>query len=260
MIKILLADDEAVERRYFRNLFHRHMEYQVVGEAQNGVEIAELAEKAQPDVIIMDIHMPLMNGLESAHKIKERFPGMIIILNTAYADFEFAKKALDYRLDAYLLKPASEEQIIETIQSCMAHSAGRDLAAASQLNACRSIKNSPEQPENIVDILMKYIDENCYRNITLNELAELAHFTPSYVSKQFHRETGQTIKSYINQKKIENAKYLLANTRRTIQEVAQDSGFNNTSHFNRTFRQITDMTPLQYRQFIQSEKRRSNGL
>jgi AraC-like DNA-binding protein len=142
----------------------------------------------------------------------------------------------------------------------MAHSAGRDLAAASQLNACRSIKNSPEQPENIVDILMKYIDENCYRNITLNELAELAHFTPSYVSKQFHRETGQTIKSYINQKKIENAKYLLANTRRTIQEVAQDSGFNNTSHFNRTFRQITDMTPLQYRQFIQSEKRRSNGL
>ena len=260
MINILLADDEAVERRYFRNLFHRRPGYQVVGEAQNGVENMELAEKTQPDVIIMDIYMPLMNGLESAHRIKERFPGIIIILNTAYADFEFAKRALDYRLDAYLLKPASEEQIIETIQSCIAHFANREPVSASQFNVRYSIQNSPEKSENIVDILMKYIDENCHRNITLNELAELAHFTPSYVSKQFHRETGQTIKSYINQKKIENAKYLLANTRRTIQEIAQDSGFNNISHFNRTFRQITDMTPLQYRQFIQSEKRRSDGL
>lgn len=260
MINILLADDEAVERRYFKNLFHRHPEYRVVGEAQNGVEVTELAEKTQPDVIIMDIYMPLMNGLESARKIKEKLPGVIIILNTAYADFEFAKKALDYRLDAYLLKPASERQIIETIQSCMARLANRDSASVSRPDAGRSLKDGLGQQENIMDLLMKYIDENCCRNITLNELAELAHFTPSYISKQFHKETGQTIKSYINQKKIENAKYLLANTRRTIQEVAQASGFNNTSHFNRTFRQIMDMTPLQYRQFIQSEKRRSDGL
>lgn len=257
MITILLADDEAVERKYFRNLLHRHPGYQVAGEAQNGVEIVELASKTHPDVIIMDINMPLMNGLESARKIKEKFPNTIIILNTAYADFEFAKKALDYRLDAYLLKPASEQQIIQTIRSCIAHLAGQNSALDARQNSSYFAGNTQEPTENTVDILIRYIEQNFRRNITLNELAGLAHFTPSYISKQFHRETGQTIKSFINQKKIENAKYLLANTRRSIQEIAENSGFNNTSHFNRLFKQMTDMTPLQYRQFIQSEKRRS---
>lgn len=258
MITILLADDEAIERRYFRNLFHRHPEYQVVGEAQNGKEIIELASKTKPDIIIMDIHMPLINGLESAHKIKKKFPETIIILNTAYADFEFARKALDYRLDAYLLKPASEQKIIETIQSCIAHTISLRTAPQACFSVALSFPEDQMSETTVSDILIKYIEQNFYRNITLSELAELAHFTPSYVSKQFRKETGQTIKSYINQKKIENAKHLLANTRRTIQEVAQDSGFNNVSHFNRLFRQLTNMTPLQYRHFIQSDERRNN--
>lgn len=257
MTNILLADDEAIERKYFRNLFHRHPEYQVVGEAQNGLEIIELVSRTQPDVIIMDINMPLMNGLESAHKIKQKFPDTIIILNTAYADFEFAKKALDYRLDAYLLKPASERQIIETIKNCIAHSARYEAPPASLPGKAILSQSGQIPAENPVDTLIKYIEQNFHNNITLTELAELAHFTPAYVSKQFHKETGQTIKSYINQKKIENAKYLLTNTRRTVQEVAQDSGFSNISHFNRIFKQATDMTPLQYRQLIQDEKRRS---
>ncbi len=257
MITVLLADDETVERKYFRNLLHRHPGYQVSGEAQNGIEIMELASKTHPDVIIMDINMPLMNGLESAHKIKEKFPNTIIILNTAYADFEFAKKALDYRLDAYLLKPASEQQIIQTIQSCIARLAVQNPAPPVWQNSPYFSGDTQESAENTVDILIKYIEQNFQRNITLSDLAELTHFAPSYISKQFHKETGQTIKSFINQKKLEYAKYLLANTRRSIQEIAENSGFNNISHFNRVFKQMTDMTPLQYRQFIQSEKRRS---
>lgn len=256
MVSILLADDESIERKYLQNLFSRHKEYQVVGEAQNGAEIVDLARRKKPDIILMDINMPMMNGLESARKIKQQFPDTIIILNTAYADFEFAKKALDYRLDAYLLKPSSEKQIIDTIEKCIAQCMNR---GSFQFYHLEGLVNKDTQSEvNAIQILISYIDENYYQDVTLETLADLVHFSPSYVSKIFHRETGQTVKSYINKMKIKNAKYLLANTRRPIQEVAKNSGFINVSHFNRIFKQYTDLTPQQYRLFTIGEHNRSD--
>lgn len=80
MKTIMIADDEEIERRYLRNLFHRQTGYNVIGEACNGAEVIELAKKFQPDIIIMDIYMPMMNGLDSAYKIKKRFSNTIIIL------------------------------------------------------------------------------------------------------------------------------------------------------------------------------------
>ena len=120
MLKVLIADDENIERRYLLSLFKKHPDlFEVIGEARNGKEVLQKVLEYTPDVIIMDINMPFLDGLSSAHKIKERFPNTIILLNTAYAEFEFAKKAIDYGLDAYLLKPAKESQILDAIQNCL---------------------------------------------------------------------------------------------------------------------------------------------
>lgn len=246
MKTIMIADDEEIERRYLRNLFHRQTGYNVIGEACNGAEVIELAEKFQPDIIIMDIYMPMMNGLDSAYKIKKRFSNTIIILNTAYADFEFAKKALNYHLDAYLLKPAKEQQILETIQACFKYNVFFDKYTNNP-----KISDIFEKP---VEILKEYIERNSCRDIKLEELAELVHFTPSYVSKLFRQETGQTLKEYINTAKIKTAKRLLEETEQSIQEIASNSGFNSISHFNRVFRQHIDMSPHQYRMFILRER------
>lgn len=75
----------------------------MVGEACNGREVLELTAKNSPDIIIMDINMPGLDGLTSAQRIKQRFPDTIILLNTAYAEFEFVRKAVEYGLNAYLL-------------------------------------------------------------------------------------------------------------------------------------------------------------
>lgn len=247
MKTILIADDEEIERRYLRNLFNRQKGYNVIGEARNGVEVIELAERLQPNIIIIDIYMPMMNGLDSAYKIKKHSPDTLIILNTAYADFEFAKKALDYHLDAYLLKPANEQQILETIQACIEHN-------AETVNKCIDKSLSSDTLSQPVDILKKYIDRNSHQDIKLAELAELVHFTPSYVSKLFRQETGQTLKEYINMAKIKAAKNFLAETEQSIQEIALNSGFNSISHFNRVFRQLTNMSPNQYRLYILRER------
>lgn len=120
MYTILISDDEIIERNYLKSVINKYPDkYHLVGEAANGKETVEKAYTFKPNIIIMDINMPLLNGLEAANLIKLIQKNTIIILNSAYAEFEFACRAIDYNLDAYLLKPASEQKILETIDTCL---------------------------------------------------------------------------------------------------------------------------------------------
>lgn len=242
MLEVLIADDEAIERRYLSSVFQKHPgQFHVAGEAQNGQEIIDLAMRTKPDIIIMDINMPMVNGLESANRIKQRFPETLILLNTAYAEFEFARKAVEYNLDAYLLKPAKEEQILEAIKKCLRKRTPKPVSSASLTDSLTGTS------ANAVSIVTDYINKNYQKPLTLQELSTLAHFSPSYLSKLFHQTKGMTIKAYMNQKRLENAEYLLKNSDLTIQEVSQHCGFSNVSHFNRVFKQHTGSPPLEFR-------------
>lgn len=239
MLHVLIADDEAIERRYLSSLFQKHPEqFEVSGEARNGQETIELATCLKPDIIIMDINMPLMNGLESAHKIKQLLPDTFILLNTAYAEFDFAKKALDYNLDAYLLKPASESQILEAIENCLTNRRKRPETIPEE---------SPADSVDAISTVVNYISANYCNPLALQELAALVHFSPSYLSKLFHQTKGITIRAYVNQIRLEHAVKLLKSTDSPIQEIASNCGFSNVSHFNRVFKQQTGNSPLEYR-------------
>lgn len=120
MYSVLIVDDEAIEREYLKRIFLNHPnKYNLVGEACNGIEAMSISAAKQPDIILMDINMPVCNGLIAAKTIKKILDNAIIILNTAYSEFEYAKQAIDYNLDSYLLKPASEEDILNTIHNCI---------------------------------------------------------------------------------------------------------------------------------------------
>lgn len=240
MLRILIADDEEIERKYLAALFVKHSDtYKVVGEACNGREVLELTAKNSPDIIIMDINMPGLDGLTSAQRIKQRFPDTIILLNTAYAEFEFARKAVEYGLNAYLLKPAEEEVILQTIDNCIRNNA-RIKDSPNGLSMLSVSKDS-------ITHVTEYIDNNFNLPLTLDSLAEIAHLRPSYLSRIFHEKMGVTITEYITKKRIEKAEYLLIYTEASIQEIASRCGFSSTAHFHRIFKQKTDTTPLEYR-------------
>ena len=117
---IMVVDDEIIEREYIKGIVLKYPNrYCLVGEANNGKQAINIALDKRPDVIIMDISMPLLDGLESSRLIKLEYKNSVIILNSAYSEFEFAQKAISYGLDAYLLKPASENEIIDTIESSL---------------------------------------------------------------------------------------------------------------------------------------------
>ena len=137
------------------------------------------------------------------------------------------------RLDAYLLKPASEEIIIDTIKNCL----------KKKKKEYREEKIGNQN----LDCVIAYIEAHYKEAISLKVLADIAHFSPTYLSRMFHQEMGCTLCNYINKKRIENAKRLLLKTEQSIQEIAIDCGFINISHFNRVFKNLVGKSPMEYK-------------
>lgn len=351
MYTILICDDETIERNYLKSILKKYpKKYQLIGEAANGQQAIDISLAYKPNIIIMDINMPLYNGLEAANFIKAKNKNTIIVLNSAYAEFEFARQAIEYNLDAYLLKPASEKDILETIDTCVQRKELKgqvcgDYKSSSQkfankypytiidqlikaisthdlkliehnintyLDFLKLQQNHLEEyrlhiintifsimrtfystvPENnqimtkcdifiqdiskvkywyemlaltenyfnqllfqlkqnsifnqdCTELIKTYIDKYFQERITLDNLSELFHFHPSYISRVFHENKGITIKSYINKKRIDYAIYLLETSDLAIKDIAHSSGFVNTSHFNRVFKKLTDDVPSQ---------------
>ncbi len=117
MCKVLLVDDEQLERHALNYIISKEVEgVKVVGEACSGRQAISLCEEVDPDIIFMDIKMPVMNGIEATKIIKSKDKNKIVIMVTAYDDFKLAQNAIKAKADDYILKPARPELIIDTIK------------------------------------------------------------------------------------------------------------------------------------------------
>ncbi len=116
-IKVLLADDQAILADGIKSVLSSSEEIEVVGIAQNGSEAVALAESARPDVILMDIRMPVMNGVIATQEIKQRFPEMKVIVLTTFDDSEYILGAINNGANGYLLKDTSAAALIDAIKN-----------------------------------------------------------------------------------------------------------------------------------------------
>lgn len=121
MIKVLIADDEEMIRRGLSKLIQKDPEIEVVAEAEDGETAFSLAEKNLPDLLLIDINMPFLNGLEFIEKFKEIVEDSVIIVISGYDNFEYMQKALRLGVFDYLLKPVMEEPFFECINKAKEH-------------------------------------------------------------------------------------------------------------------------------------------
>ena len=113
-IKVLVVDDHNVVREGLRRILELDNEIEVIGEARNGEEAIKKADSLSPDVIIMDLKMPGMDGIVATREIKKRFPDVNILVLTLYAE-DFVRQAVEAGASGYLLKDSDCEQIIRAI-------------------------------------------------------------------------------------------------------------------------------------------------
>ncbi|MBL7174475.1 MAG: response regulator transcription factor [Desulfobacteraceae bacterium] len=116
-IKVLLAEDHTIVRKGLHSLLDKEIGIEVIGEAEDGREVIRKAEELQPDVVVMDIAMPGLNGLEATRRLKKRFPGMKIIILTVHNNEEYVLETLRAGASGYLVKKAAPTDLISAIQA-----------------------------------------------------------------------------------------------------------------------------------------------
>jgi DNA-binding NarL/FixJ family response regulator len=117
MIRVILADDHSVVRQGLRALLEEHDDLQVVAEAAGGLEAIALAEKHRPDILVIDVMMPGLNGLEAARQVTQRWPGTRVIVLSMYSAEAYVLDALRAGAAGYVLKKSTAEELVQAIRA-----------------------------------------------------------------------------------------------------------------------------------------------
>ncbi|MZP30070.1 response regulator [Heliobacterium undosum] len=385
MCTLLVVDDESLERQAIRQIIKREeLPMEVVGEAASGDVAVELAETLKPDVVLLDIRMPGLNGIEVMKRLRGFLPDCRIIILTAFDEFQYAREAVQWGAFNYLLKPVRPSELVrvlvtaaeqvreekqqraeaerlrqqakmqaqqaapllrlnlfaESVQvnpsgvlvsmersllekircgerqeaqtglkalldealerwdslemvktylvellillsrSAMEGGAQLDRLSLSDreriegLLACRSkedcrawtettleslfdsmVDNRSSANRRLINRACEFINANCQRNLSLEEVARSAHLSPYYFSRIFKTEKGCNFVDFLTNARMEKAKKLLTDTDYNLIQIASQVGYQDSSYFCRVFRKETGMTPNRYRK----EMRRGGG-
>jgi two-component system, NarL family, response regulator LiaR len=133
MIKVIIADDHPLVRRAIRSILDPLEDMKVVAEASDGIEAIDYATKLNPDVVIMDIGMPKVNGLEATRQIKERYPDIAILILTVYEDNEHIVGLLKAGAAGYLIKDIFGEELVHAIHNVVSGETVLSNQVAQQL-------------------------------------------------------------------------------------------------------------------------------
>lgn len=118
MYTVVVADDEEeIRRGIIKKVRWEELGFQVVGDAENGVEALELVEKLEPDLLLTDIRMPFMSGIELARQVREVRPTVQIAFLSGFDDFSYAQQAIQYNIISYMLKPISSQELEEELKN-----------------------------------------------------------------------------------------------------------------------------------------------
>ncbi|MEO1814845.1 MAG: response regulator [Acetobacterium sp.] len=340
MYKLFIVEDEHLEIEAIKLILSQHGEnIEVVGEASSGLVAIEEIRRLNPDIILLDINIPEINGIDVLKMIKKEDHEKKVILITAFNEFDFAHQAIKARVDDFLLKPIRPQQLMDSINQSIAslknnakerfdekmnevifaiiqkkysdartalisyldmiydyhtydimsvqaeikhfmeelnivtqdmcgYELNSPLCTSNNMQFVNGYKNrydlkieimktidkvfdrmldNKETRKNNIEDILNYIDRNCYKDISLDQVGEYANMSSYYLSKIFKKETGVNFVTYLTERKIEIAKDMLANTDVPIINIALDLSYHEPNYFSKVFKKSTGMTPTEYR-------------
>lgn len=243
MWKVMIADDEPFVREGLKILIDwKDMGYELVSICSDGKELLDAIEKEQPDLVILDIRMPVINGLEAARIIYEKWPEIYMILLTAHAEFQYAKEAIEYQVKKYIVKTNVIDDLVAVLPS-----------VSEVLLEEKGERESKEK--DIIAKIMDFIEAQYMRKLSLEEIANEVHINKFYLSRLFKERTGENLIDYINKKRIDRAKVYFKEGGKKIYEIADLIGLYDTAYFSKIFKKYTGYAPSEYIKKMESEEK-----
>ena len=240
MLKVLVVEDEEMIRKgIVLTIDWAALDCVVVGEAANGEEALEAAARYAPSLIITDLKMPKMDGIEMLRQLRERGCQAPAIILTAYDSFEYARSAMRLGSVDFLLKPFHDGELEESV-----------LALKRKLEENRV--HEVELPKRggqsrYVLSAMDFIAENYPNpNLTVGMIAGQLGLSEGHLSHLFKKETDSTLLSYLTRYRIHKSMELLRDCRRKVYEVAEQVGYRDVAYFSAIFKKVTGISPSEY--------------
>jgi len=236
-LRVLLVDDEIMIREGFKRLFDWEGHgCQVVGEAADGMAALTQIDELAPDIVIMDINIPIMNGLKVIQLSRIRHPDTAFVIVSGYDDFAYCREALRLQITDYILKPVDYEEFGACID-------------ALKIGFFRRRTEQEPLPgeERPITAITRYLQAHLAEDVSLTVLAEEFHLSAAYISQLFKSEIGVNFLTYLTNIRMEQARRLLLSTSLSIAQVSEQSGYGDYRVFTKVFKKAQGVTPSQYR-------------
>lgn len=249
---VVIEDEEAIRKGIIMSIDFSALNCILIGEASNGVEGIKLIQEKKPDIVITDVTMPLMSGIEMIEQTLEYNYTSIII--SGYDEFSYAKKAIKLGVCDYLMKPIDKEELNNVIQSIVS-----SFDLSSKISGLLKEKNQIEhiqlletlnKEDHLVDKIVEYINLHYSEKIFLSDIADVLNYSESLLSKRFRRVTQMTFNEYLNRFRIQKSIEYMKKGTYGLTGISDICGFSDYKYFSTVFKKYTGYTPSQFTNMI----------
>lgn len=243
MYKVIIVDDEDLVREAIIAL-GKWKDFGVdrILEANNAKVALEHIEKEKPDILVTDMKMPVMDGVELLKVLGLNYSNIKVIVVSGFSDFEYTRQAIRSSVVDYILKPIDSQDLNNAI--------ARAISELEEEKSQKSITGEEKIEyieKNVILEIEQYVKENYPNEITLDELAHKFYVSKEHISRSFKKQFNMNLFEYITMLRIEKAKELMLKTSYSIEEIALRVGFSNGNYFSKAFRKQMDISPSEYR-------------
>ena len=242
MLKVLVVEDEEMIRKgIVLAVDWAALDCVVVGEAADGLQALKAVERYDPSLIITDLKMPNMDGIQMMEALRARGSRAYVIILTAYDSFTYARSALRLGAVDFLLKPFHDGELEAAVIKLR-----RRMEAERRGTAPLPERKKGDKSKYVLQA-MDYIGQHYGdQNISVGEIAQHLGLSESHLSHLFRKETDYTLLNYLTRYRMHKAMELLRDCRMRVYEVAEQVGYRDITYFSATFKKMTGMSPSEF--------------
>lgn len=248
---IVIVDDEPRTRQGLQRTLEswNNGDFTILA-AESGEDVLRIAEEKKIHILLSDIRMPEMTGLQLLKTLKEKGMSPVVIMISAYSEFEYAQEALRLGVVNYLLKPLGKKKLIEAVEEAVKIMEKQARVGMIEKVVDKKIVDANTKMDSVNDTIRKaisYIDQHLKDEFTLKDVAAHVHLNSSYFSVLFKEQVNMNFSEYVTRRRIQRAKELVITTNLPINEIAEEAGYKTSKYFIKIFKEIEGMTPSTYR-------------